>query len=195
MQRDDIKKAVSALVPEGESAENLDSVVSALLNLFHGELNAAKKASTDAAEKAAKAEAKAANADAQAAANTELQSKVEKLEAALAAANKRSNTANAVAKLVQAGMNETLASSIAATSVSEDEKASTAAIDAIITAYSAQEQAKAAETAKAGMLNMQFPAPNGENTNSGAVDLAKRLASQRADRKNSGTLDEFRQKT
>lgn len=194
MQRDDIKKAVSTLIPEGESAENLDSVVSALLNLFHGELNAAKKASMDAEEKAAKAEAKAANADAQAATNTELQGKVEKLEAALAAANKRSNTANAVAKLVQAGMNEMLASSIAATSVSEDEKASMAAIDAIITAYSAQEQAKAAEAAKSGMLNMQFPTPNGENTNSGAVDLAKRLASQRADRKNSGTLDEFRQK-
>ena len=182
MQRDDIKKVLSALVPDDTKSDAVEAAVSGLLNLFHGELNAAKKASADAAEKAAKAEEKAATADTAAAENAALIAKVEKLSADLAAANKRTNTANAIAKLRAAGMAETLANSIAATSVSDDETATGKAIDAIVTAFTAQETARQAEAAKSGMLGMKFPSPdgNGGAASTPEVELARKLGRERS---------------
>ena len=62
MQRDDIKKVLSALVPDDVKPDAVEAAVSGLLNLFHGELNTAKKATEEAEQKAAKAAEIAATA-------------------------------------------------------------------------------------------------------------------------------------
>lgn len=177
MQRDDIKKVLSALVADDTKSDAVEAAVSGLLNLFHGELNAAKKATEEAEQKAAKAAEIAATAADKDTEVAELRGQIDKLTAKLSEAAKKSNVANAVSRLKEAGMSAELAAAIAATTVSDDEKASNAAVEAILTTYSAQEQARAAEAAKNGMLGMKFPAHegNGGAASTPEVELAERL--------------------
>lgn len=194
MQRDEIKAAITAAMPEA-TPEAIEAAVSAALNLFHKEMNAVKKSEAAAADKAAKAEEKAATASALEQEVAALKSQIDQLTAQNKEANIRSNKATAISRLREAGMDENLAATLAQTSVSEDEKVSAAAVDAIIAAYSAQEQARAAEAAKNGMLGMPFPSPDGgqpKTDENKAVDYAKKLAESRAMRSSNGTLDGFK---
>lgn len=176
MTRDEILK----LFPDAT-----DEAISKLLNAHHNEINAARKQDADAAEKAAKS-------DAQAAEIVALQKQIEKLTADNAAARKANNVASALAALTKAGMDEALAKTIIDSAVTDDAKASTARIDALVTAYSAAEQARANALAQQGLKDMPKPMGGGDKPDT-SVEFAKRLAETKAIHSTSGTLDAFKQ--
>ena len=179
MTREEIK----ALFPDAT-----DEQISSMLNLHHKEMDARKRDNSDAAEKTAKIDEQAATID-------ELRKQVESLTASYSAAKKASNTTAAIAKLVKAGMDEELAKSIAGTTVTDDEKATGTAIDTIVSAYAAQEKTRQDALAAAQLRGMPKPQAGGTGEKSGASSAAeygKRLGEKVANRKNSGTLEEFR---
>lgn len=179
MTRDEIK----SLFPDAT-----DEAISKMLNLHHSEMDARKRDNTDAAEKTAKIDEQAALIEA-------LNKQVESLTAKYSAAQKASNTTAAIAKLVKAGMNEDLAKSIAGTTVTDDEKATNGAIDAIVAAYAAQEKTRQDALAAQQLHGMPKPQQSGTEGNSGtssAAEYGKRLGEKVASRKNIGTLDDFK---
>lgn len=164
-----------------------DEQISKLLNKHHGELNAARKADTEAAEKAAKS-------DEQAQTIASLQAQIEKLTADYSASRKANNTAKAVASLMKAGMDEAFATALAAGVVTDDAKASEANVANLATAFTAMETARQTALAQQGLKEMPKPQnPGAGKTLTADVDYAKKLAEGRAAHSTSGTLDSFKQ--
>lgn len=162
-----------------------DEQISKLLNKHHGEMNAARRADTEAAEKAAKS-------DEQAQTILDLQKQIEKLTADNAAVRKTNNTAKAVAALMKAGMDEAFATALAAGVVTDDAKASEANVANLATAYTAMESARQAALAQQGLKDMPLPQHPGAGASTTTdVDYAKKLAEGRALHSTSGTLDAF----
>lgn len=175
MTRDEVLK----LFPDAT-----DEQISKLLNQHHAEMNAAKKADTEAAEKAARSDALSQTV-------TDLQSQLEKVTADLTAARREGNLTRAVAELVKAGMDEAFARTIAANAVSDDSKASQANVDALTKAFTAMEQARASALAEQGLRDMPKPQSGGTMPDT-SVEYAKKLAEGRANYTTSGTLDAFK---
>lgn len=163
-----------------------DEQISKLLNKHHGEMNAAKKADTEATEKAAKA-------DEQAQTIATLQAQIEKLTADYSASRKANNTAKAVAALMKAGMDEAFATALAAGVVTDDAKASETNVANLATAFTAMETARQNALAQQGLKDMPLPQNPGTGASTHAdVEYAKKLAEGKAFHSTSGTLDEFK---
>lgn len=162
-----------------------DEQISKLLNRHHAEISAKQKTDTEAAEKAARTDELAQTV-------TTLQAQLEKVTADLSNARRESNLANAVAALTKAGMDENFARTIVASSVSDDAKASTANVNAILTAFTAMEQARANALAEQGLRDMPKPQSGGGNAPDASVEYAKKLAEGKAVHSTSGTLDAFK---
>lgn len=161
-----------------------DEQISKLLNKHHAEISAKQRADSEAAEKAAKSDELAQTV-------TTLQAQLEKVTADLGNARRESNLANAVAALTKAGMDETFARAVAAGAVSDDAKASTTNVTALVNAYTAMEQARANTLAEQGLRNMPQPQQNSGTAPDASVEYAKKLAEGKAIHSTSGTLEAF----